>query len=98
MKDRIIVKKKTELVEVNGKMKEKDFLKFFLKNDSGETWLFNQKCTEGVYEWFKNGRSINEVRKFVKWNRNKRLEQTISRIPREVKYVEKYVLEYERVA
>lgn len=31
-------------------------------------------------------------------NRNKRLENTISRIPKEVKYVERYVLEDERAA
>lgn len=67
-------------------------IKFYLKNGNGEFWLFSQPYSKGVYEWFKNGRSEKEIIEFNKWNQNKRLNNTIDRIPREVKYVTKYII------
>lgn len=98
MKNRIIVKKIIKEVKENECLVKKEFLDFYLKNSSGESWLFQQPFSKGVYDWFKCGRSENEVRQFAKWNRNKRLENTIMLISREVKYVKKYVLEDERAA
>lgn len=70
-------------------------IKFYLKNDEGKFWLFTQPFSKGVYEWFKFGRSENEIMKFDKWKKNKRLVYTVQRIPREIKYVTKYVIPYE---
>lgn len=69
-----------------------DEIKFYLKNSNGEFWLFSQSYSKGVYEWFKNGRSEKEIIEFNKWEQNKRLNNTIDRIPREVKYVTKYII------
>lgn len=78
--------------------KENAEIKFYLKNDAGEFWLFSQPFSKGVYAWFENGRSENEIMKFKKWQKNKRLSDTIERIPREIKYVSKYVIPYEDAA
>ncbi len=86
MKNRVIITKE------NGE------IKFYLKNKEGSFWLFSQPFSKGVYEWFKDGRSEGEILSFSKWNRNKRLDDTIDRIPREIHYVQKYVIEEERAA
>lgn len=88
MKNRVIIKREA---------RDKD-LKFYLKNDKGEFWLFDQKCSKGVYEYFKNGRSEQEILSFDKWGSNKRLNNTIDRIPREIRKVTKHVIDDERVA
>ncbi len=88
MKNRVIIKREAG---------NRD-LKFYLKNDKGEFWMFDQKCTKGVYEYFKNGRSEREILSFDKWKYNKRLNNTVSRIPREIRYVTKHVIDDERVA
>lgn len=86
MKNKVVVKKAN------------DEIKFYLKNDNGEFWLFTQPFSKGVYEWFKGGRSEREIMKFDKWKKNKRLVDTVQRIPREIKYVTKYVIPYEIAA
>ncbi len=73
--------------------KDHQEIKFYLKNQSGTFWMFNQPFTKGVYEWFKDGRAENEIRSFSKWNKNKRLSDTVNRIPREIRYIQKYVME-----
>lgn len=78
--------------------KENEEIKFYLKNKEGTFWLFSQPFSKGVYEQFKDGRAEGEVLSFSKWNRNKRLNDTINRIPREIRYVQKYVMEVDRVA
>lgn len=91
MKNRVIIKKEN-------KNNAKDNLAFYLKNDQGEFWLFEQECTKGVYEYFKNGRAEREIIAFKKWGNNKRLNNTIARIPREIRYVTKYVIGEEYAA
>lgn len=78
--------------------KENEEIKFYLKNDKGTFWLFTQPYSKGVYEWFKDGRAEREILNFAKWERNKRLNNTINRIPREIKYVSKYIIDDERAA
>lgn len=78
--------------------KENEEIKFYLKNKEGTFWLFSQPFSKGVYEWFKDGRAESEVLSFSKWNRNKRLNDTINRIPREIRYVQKFVMEVDRAA
>ncbi len=68
-------------------------LNFYLRSNDGEFYLFSQDYSKGVYEYFKNGRSVNEIRKFDKWNKNPRLNKTIYRLPKQIQYVEKYVME-----
>lgn len=84
MKNKIIIKK-TE----NETVRE---LNFYLKNSKGTFWLFTQPFSKGVYEWFRDGRSENEILSFADWKRNKRLNNTIDRIPREIRYVNKYII------
>ncbi|MGN1419171.1 MAG: hypothetical protein ACI4W6_07565 [Acutalibacteraceae bacterium] len=72
--------------------KYQDEMKFYLKNDKGTFWLFSQPYTKGVYNWFRDGRSENEIIRFSKWKKNKRLNNTINRIPREIRYVSKYII------
>jgi hypothetical protein len=78
--------------------KENEEIKFYLKNKAGTFWLFTQPFSKGVYEWFKGGRAEGEILSFAKWNRNKRLSDTINRIPREIRYIQKYVMEVECAA
>ncbi len=67
-------------------------LDFYLRSNNGEFYLFSQDYSKGVYEYFKNGRSVNEIRKFNKWKKNPRLNKTIDRLPQQIQYVEKYVV------
>lgn len=85
MKNKVIVTKTANDTE----------LKFYLKNANGEFWLFTQPFLPEVYNWFKNGRSEREIIKFDKWNNSKKLTNTVQRIPREIKYVTKYIIPYE---
>lgn len=78
--------------------KENEEIKFYLKNNAGTFWLFTQPFSKGVYEWFRAGRSESEILGFAKWDKNKRLTNTINRIPREIRYVQKYIIEEERAA
>ena len=86
MKNKVVVEK------VN------DEIKFYLKNENGKFWLFTQSYTKGVYDWFRDGRSENEILQFNKWEKNKKLGNTVTRIPREIKYVTKYIIEDEIAA
>ena len=72
--------------------KEKNEIKFYLKNDNGEFWLFTKPFSYELYKWFKNGRSEREIAKFSKWECDPSLVNAIKRIPREVKYVTKYII------
>lgn len=44
-------------------------------------YLFTQPYTKEVYEYFRNGRTEEELRRYNKWNRNSRLDKTIEKIP-----------------
>lgn len=88
MKNKIFIKKL--FIE-----KGNEHIEFYLKNEKGEFWLFTQPFSKGVYEWFKDGRSESEILSFDKWEKNKRLNNTIKRIPKEIKYVTNYIIPYE---
>lgn len=78
MKDKIIVENKSE------------YLHFYLKNSKcGKLYLFSQRFSRGVFEFFNKERSISEILKFRRWNRNPRLDKTISKIPIYMRYVER---------
>ena len=66
---------------------------FYVKSkEHGRLYLFSQKYYYCVYRYFRHGRSMSEIRSFRNWN-NYRLEKTILRIPKMVKYVMKEVAE-----
>ncbi|MCD7749181.1 MAG: hypothetical protein LUH42_03910 [Oscillospiraceae bacterium] len=62
-------------------------LEFYLVTGGRTIYLFTQDYTKGVYEFFRNGRSVNELRQYRKWNRNPRLDKTIEKIPLYRSYV-----------
>lgn len=69
--------------------KKNDYLNFYLTDKKylpERLFLFSQKFSKGVYEYFKNGRDENELRAFNKWRKNPRLDKTIEKIPMYVKY------------
>ena len=61
--------------------KKNDSLNFYMIINKVRLYLFSQQFTKGVYEYFKNGRSENEIRGFKRWGKNPRLDKTLSKIP-----------------
>lgn len=66
---------------------ENSKLHFYLQSGAGRYYLFSQPYTKGVYEFFRLGRSENEVRSYRKWNQNPRLDKDIERMPLYIEYV-----------
>ncbi len=56
-----------------------DHINFFLVCREGRFYLFSQRFTKGVYDYFRNGRSESELYKFRCWDRNPRLDHTIDK-------------------
>ncbi len=59
--------------------KNNDQIHFYLSCGEGAAYLFSQKYTKGVYDFFCRGRSDSELRKFHNWGRNPRLDHTIEK-------------------
>ena len=75
--------------------KSNDNLNFYMIFKKVKLYLFSQQFTKGVYEYFKNGRSENEIRAFKQWGKNPRLDKTLSKIPMYKKFALKEAeLEY----
>lgn len=62
-------------------------LHFYLVSAGKRYYLFTQKYTQGVYEFFSKGRAEQEVLSFKHWNHNPRLDKTIEKIPLYTAYV-----------
>lgn len=75
------MKKKITVRSIN------NHLYFYLHSDRGEQFLFMQRFTGGVYRYFRNGISENQLREYHGWNRNPRLDKTIEKIPVYITYV-----------
>ena len=71
--------------------KENEKLNFYLVSKQGRFYLFTQPFSKGVYNFFRNGKSENQLKSYSKWNNNKRLDKTIEKIPMYVQYVLKEV-------
>ena len=84
MKDRIIVKR-------NENDRDNWLIDFYYVLDSKTYYMFSQNYTDGVYSYFKNGRSENELRQFKNWRANKTLAKTIEKIPMYKKYIAKEI-------
>ena len=75
--------------------KKNDSLNFYMIVKKVRLYLFSQQFTKGVYEYFKNGRSENEIRAFKRWGKNPRLDKTLSKIPMYKKFaLKEAALEY----
>ena len=74
-------REKIYIVEKNEK------LCFYLTSEAGRFFLFTQKFTKGVYDYFKDGKSLKALFEYRGWNRNPRLDKTIEKIPLYIKYV-----------
>ena len=87
MKERIIVRTDTQVSRFSktGSEMEKSTcdwkLNFYLVKEGKTLYLFTQNYTRGVYDFFKYGRSANELRQFKNWRKNPRLDKTIEKIP-----------------
>ena len=68
-------------------VKTPDRLHFYLATGTGRYFLFTQKFSKGVFEFFRRGRSFGELRTFKRWEHNPRLDKTIEKLPLYVQYV-----------
>lgn len=66
-------------------------LDFYLVSGGRRYYLFSQNYTKGVYDFFRNGKTEDELRRYNKWNRNPRLDKTIEKIPMYIAYVMKEI-------
>ena len=71
--------------------KENRKLNFYLILKEERFYLFTQAFSKGVYEFFRNGKTEEQIRSYNKWNNNKRLDKTIEKIPMYIRYVLKEV-------
>ena len=62
-------------------------LYFYLKSRHKTQYLFMQRYTRAVYDYFRFGISENQLRSFHNWDRNPRLDKTIEKIPLYITYV-----------
>lgn len=67
--------------------KTPDMLHFYWQNKNiGKLYLFSQKFSKGVFDFFRLGRSAKEVLSFKQWHRNPRLDKTIAKFPMYMRY------------
>ena len=59
--------------------KSNNMIHFYLILDRKEGYLFSQRFTWGVWEYFRKGVSIGELYGFSKWKENHRLNHTIGK-------------------
>ena len=69
--------------------KANNTISFYLVSAGQRHWLFSQEYSMSVYKFFREGRSLSEVRKHNCWRSNRRLAKTIDRIPGSVDAVRK---------
>ena len=77
---------KKERIEIT---KNNNRINFYLTFEGRRHWLFSQEYSLSVYDYFRFGRSVSEIRKHRCWKHNPRLAKTIERIPSMIKYVRK---------
>lgn len=77
---------KKERIEIT---KGNNIINFFLIFGKESVWLFSQEYSMSVYEYFKDGRSVGEIKKNTFWKTNRRLAKTIDRIPAMVRSARK---------
>ena len=80
---------KKERIEIT---RDNNRINFYLTFGGERHWLFTQDYSLSVYDYFRFGRSVKELRTSKFWRTNPRLAKTIERIPAMVSYIRK---EYE---
>lgn len=85
------MRKNRIVIKINNNNNRDWRIEFYLETSEQRYFLFDQDYTQGIYEYFKDGRSESEILNFKKWRINDRLTKTISKIPNYIKYVTKYV-------
>ena len=80
------MRNRIEITKTNGNV---DRIHFYYVSGGKRYYLFSQKFSKGVYEFFKNGRSESELYNFSGWRKNPRLGKTIEKIPMYIRYVMK---------
>lgn len=79
------MKKRIIIISKNNKL---DF--YLLVSGKTKLYLFTQAYSKGVYQYFRHGRSENEIRNYKRWGRNPRLDKTIEKLPMYIRYVIQY--------
>lgn len=80
------MKDKIQIREANGK------IHFYLVSKAKSYYLFTQRFTKDVYDFFCRGRMEMEVLSFRRWGKSRRLDKTIEKIPLYTNYVRKEVM------
>ena len=80
---------KKERIEIT---KSNNQIHFYLAFEGNRHWLFSQEYSLSVYDYFRFGRSVKELREHKYLRNNPRLAKTMERILSAVKYIRK---EYE---
>ncbi len=62
---------------------------FYLVIRNKRHYLFTQRYSKGVFEFFNRGRTEQEIFGSRQWKRNPRLDKTIEKIPLYTSYVRK---------
>ena len=73
------------------KRSEQDKIEFYLTSDKGTNYMFSQRFSKGVYDYFRGGRFEHEILEFNQWDKNPRLDKTIEKLPMYIRYTLKYV-------
>lgn len=63
-------------------------LYFYLKSKEGMQYLFMQRYTKAVYDHFRRGISESQLWTFKGWDKNRRLDKTIEKLPLYITYVQ----------
>ncbi len=61
-------------------------ISFYFHVSGKRLYLFSERFTKGVFEFFRKGRSESEIKSYNSWNRNPRLDKTITKIPLYTRY------------
>lgn len=76
--------------------KKNNQISFFSCSEKyGRNYLYSKPFTLGEYLYFKDDRSMNELRAFHDWGKNPRLDKTVKRVLKMCKYIEKDMEAYQ---
>lgn len=74
---------------ISWKMVPGDKLNFYLEERGKRTYLFTQRYSIAVAREFKLGKTAEELRRYHKWNRNRRVDKTVEKIPMYIAYIKR---------
>lgn len=62
------------------------FMDIYYKEENDDIYLFTIEYSKKLFQYFKTGKSISQIKTTHKWNKNKRLDLLIEyRLPHELK-------------